>query len=217
MTAAMPLRSRLIAVAAGALLLAGAVILVARGVPGQGDTHPDGEGDLAHTLIPQSWSAEVVHPKGPADTDFTFGIDLCDQTGAGPIVLDTVTPTAVLGEGAELLGARTWRLPTSDGGVLEWPGFPPSILSGTTLRDASGSAVTDRCSTDARTELLIGLRIKGAAGGGWRGVSIHYHVGGRARTLLANEYLVLCGQTLTCGPDTIKPDMPAASPPPVVR
>jgi len=188
--------------------LAGGAILSARNA--SPSSHADGEGDLAFTGSPDAWSADVADPQGK--TDFTYGIDVCDQTAAGPIVLNSVAPTAYVGSGATLIGAQAFDRQANEGGILETEGYPPPQVSAGRLRDLAGTPVTVRCDGLAWTEILIGLRANGTDGGGWRGVSISYTVGGRSRILLANEYLVICGSTLRCHADMVRRDMPASSP-----
>ena len=173
-------------------------------------THADGEGDLALAGSPDAWSADVVDPQGR--TDFTFGLEVCNQTGVRAIVLTSVAATAYVGSGATLIGARTFERALNEDGILETDGYPPTQVAADRLRDLAGSEVRILCNGYGSTEILIGLRINGPTGGGWRGVSIAYTVGSRARVLLANEYLVICGTVLRCHADMVTRDMPASSP-----
>ncbi len=174
--------------------------------------HADGKGDLAFMNNPDAWIGSGADSAASGAADYTWGIPVCDATGTGAIVLDSVEPTGSLGAGATLIGALTHRIGTADDhGVSQVPGYPPyDALPGVTLRPIAGTAVTDPCSSSARTEVLVGLRMASTAGGGWRGVSIKYHVRGRPQTLLANEYIVICGTALTC--EDIARDMPSSSP-----
>ena len=192
----------------GSAVAGGAILSTRNDKP---SSHADGEGDLAFTGSPDAWSAEVTDPQGK--TEFTYGIDVCDQTGAGPIVLTSVAPTAYVGSGATLIGAQSFdRLPNADG-IMETEGYPPAEIPADRLRELAGTKVSFRCDGAGWTEILIGLRANGTEGGGWRGVNVNYTVGGRSRSLLANEYLVICGSNLRCHADMVTRDMPASKGP----
>jgi hypothetical protein len=168
------------------------------------ERHADGAGPFASLNGPGSEAMKAQPISGV--TSWTYGLRLCLAAGSAPAILESVSPTVSVGTGYRFLGAgvREW-LPTQTHtpiiGVSAWP--PPVKQVPDAIHAVRAFAVTTPCSSGAHdryTELLIGLGLVNADGGGWQGLEISYHVNGRHRVVALDHDLEICGRSVNCGP-----------------
>ena len=196
------MRSRALAVLAGlgALALGLAFAILLNG----SERHADGEGQLASLLDPAAHQAMKTDPSS-GDTSWTYGGPLCLFSGQTPAILESVTPTATVGIGFQLLGIGVREFDPSQThtpiiSVGGWP--PPKDQVPDQIQPVQGFEVSNPCgqspNTGGYTELLIGLGRVGIDGGGWQGLEIGYTVGGRHRILAVRYDVEICGTTVSC-------------------
>jgi len=190
-----------IVVALGTAVVLGLTLLLWLQGP---ERHADGAGPLASLNRPGSEAMKAQPTSGV--TSWTYGLRLCLATGSAPAILESVSPTVSVGTGYRFLGAgvREW-LPTQTHSpiisVSAWP--PPVEQVPDSIRAVRGFAVSTPCSDGAHdryTELLIGLGLVNADGGGWQGLEISYQVSGRHRVVAIDKVFEICGGSVACGP-----------------
>lgn len=185
----------------GALLLlaAGGAFLYIR-IQGP-ERHADGDGPLASN---EGGYEAMKVTRVPGVTSWTYGLRLCLETGDEPAILESVSPAATVGSGFRFLGAgvRAWTPTSANAGIIGVDGWPPpSSFVPDKVHKIRGFAVSTSCANGPRapyTELLIGLGLVSSDGGGWRGIEVGYHVGGRHRVLVLNHDLMICGTSVDC-------------------
>lgn len=135
-------------------------------------------------------------------TTWTYGMRLCLSHDSAPVVISAVGPGAAVGDGFRFLGAsvRVFTPSPDHLGLISFPGWPPPpSLVPDALSDPAGFKVTTPCSDDYAvpyTELLIGLGIASAAGGGWHGIEVSYTADGQPYVLLIDHDLYICGSSV---------------------
>lgn len=195
------MKNRSLLAAAG--LLAALVIGLAAFSWLQGSArHGDGEGPLGS--YGGGFEAMKIDPIAAGGTSWTYGVGLCLVSGIEPAVLESVAPTKTVGHGFQFLGVGVREFTPTPGhlpiiSVNTWP--PPTSAVPDPLRAVHGFSVSTRCGQgpDARyTELLVGLGLVSADGGGWQGIEISYTVGGRHQILVMDHDLLICGASVDC-------------------
>ena len=164
------------------------------------ERHADGAGPLG-SLDRLGGPTITVMPTGQA-TRWSFGVSLCLASGTEAAVIDSVDPTATIGDGFQSIGALIWQFTpsTSYRPITVVEDFPPQTgaVSASLGDDFLGARVSNPCTNDPNapvTELLIGIEVgvDPADGGGWQGVDVGYTVAGRHRILAINRNLLICG------------------------
>ena len=181
---------RLVAVA----ILIAAVWLLVR----DPEHHADGRGPLAS--LGEGGGVGMSSEVGAAGRTMTFGLELCLDDETPSVTIDSIAPSVVLGSGVSFVGARMRALAWADGAsphdiVGSVEGFPAPAVDPSTLSEARGFTVTDRCqhpNPTSYTELEIGLHSDGSASGGWHGVDVGYQAGWRHRVVSIHYDLFLC-------------------------
>jgi hypothetical protein len=147
---------------------------------------------------------------------WTAGYELCLQPGAGPVIIESISPASEVGGGLNYLGAYVREMTpdtsvaTSTGGIGDVQGFPPNATQ--TLHPVAGYRVTHECSWEGaqsatygsspHTELDVGIgRRAPAAGGGWTGFTVTYSVGSTQYVVTWDTRLYACatGAPLSAG------------------
>jgi hypothetical protein len=177
------------------LVAIGLAVAIAGAPPAR---HRDGDGPLASLNEPGGGSM-AVDVDAADSRRFTFGLRLC-RSGAGPApVIRRIAPRATVGSGFAYLGSRvrTFRHVPGHTGIISVEGFPPDpAVVPDQLSDAIGYHVTTSCDTDIAdgyTELLVGLELTSADGGGWDGLLVEYEFRGSFRSLEINHGMFVCG------------------------
>jgi hypothetical protein len=175
------------------------------------ERHADGDGQLASN---EGGHEAMSVDRVPGVTSWTYGLRLCIGSGDAPAILESVSPGVAVGSGFRFLGAgvREWTPTSSHEAIISVAGWPPpASFVPDEIHDIPGFAVSTSCATGPRdpyTELLVGLGLVSADGGGWQGIEVGYHVGGRHRVLLLNHDLLICGASVDCS----VPGEPSAMP-----
>lgn len=202
-----------VAAAIGILLIAATAFLGSRVGSAR---HHDGEGPLGS----EGGDVEVTmaFPAGLSGP-WSLGIPLCLFSGSDPATIETVGPTAIIGSGAQYLGAvvRTFVRRPGDLTIISKGGFPPDVPD--QLSQAVGTQISVSCSAmedpaTPYTELLVGFDSSGNSGAGWRGVDIAYVVRGEHRVLQIDETIARCGPGLDPGVCVTPPPAPSRTPSP---
>lgn len=195
----MTFERRYVLVGLGAIVALGLASLALTASP---EHHGDGQGPLASLDGPGSETMAVDPIASANPTSWTYGLRLCLASGSDPAVISSIAPTASVGSGYQFLGAGIRQfLPTSDHtpviSLSAWP--PPAGEVPDALSDTQGYAVTTPCADDPLapyTELMIGLGLEGADGGGWQGIDIAYSVAGQHRVVSLDHNLFICGPSV---------------------
>jgi hypothetical protein len=163
------------------------------------DHHPDGGGPLG-SVGRDAWEMKGIDPSGdPGVSACTFGVPLCVATGTADPILESVSPSVVVGDGFSLQGLTVRQFVRSAGneGINSVSGWPPSAIEVPHPQSpVTAFVVTTRCATTYEppsTELLIGFGKTGPAGGGWTGIDVAYSVAGREYLLHVRRDIYICG------------------------
>jgi hypothetical protein len=157
-------------------------------------------GIIAEINVFQTFGPIHLHNDGPlgslsgasfafaSDTTgpWTAGYELCLQAGADPVMIESVSPASLVGDGLTYLGAFVREIPgltdtsTRTGAIGNIAGFPPTVSE--TLRPVAGTPVTHPCTGNGPlspyTELDVGVgKPAHSTGGGWTGFTVDYRVG----------------------------------------
>jgi hypothetical protein len=167
-------------------------------------SHADGSGPLSSVGTP-GYEALAV-PKTGASS-FSYGIPLCVADLDVPAAIVSVAPAASVGSGFRTLGTLVREFVPTDTdtpiiGVERFP--PPYAYVPHPLARATGFVVRTSCENGPRepyTELVVGLGVDGADGGGWRGIVIEYQAAGLRWKLHLDHDLLICGPSVAreCG------------------
>jgi hypothetical protein len=136
-----------------------------------------------------------LDPATPTNA-WTLGVSLCVSDARSDAVIDSITPTDLVGQ-AKFLGAkvRQFTPSASDRPIVGVSGYPPDVPDA--LLDPAGVIVSGGCSANARqshyTEVLLGIGREGSGGGGWRAEEIAYHVGSTKYSATLAFGMVICG------------------------
>ena len=197
------MRRRALLFVAGLGAVAVLSFVAMRGLVGS-ERHGDGEGPLGSYGVPGAGGEGMrVNPASGA-TSWTYGVDLCLDSGGQPAVLESVGPTVSVGSGYQVLGTgvREFDATPDHNGIISvdpWP--PPTAQVPDPISPVAGFAVSTPCTHGAfgpATELLVGLAVTSADGGGWQGIEVSYTAGGRHHVLVLNHDLMICGQSVDC-------------------
>jgi hypothetical protein len=161
--------------------------------------HADGDGPLSSVGRP-GYEALAVPQTGASS--FSYGIPLCVADLDAPAWIVTVEPASSVGSGFRTLGTLVREFMPTDAdtpiiGVERFP--PPHADAPHPLSQASGFVVRTSCENGPRepyTELVVGLGVAGADGGGWRGIEIEYQANGRRWMLHLDHDLLICGPSV---------------------
>ena len=192
-------RTAVIVLGLGAVAVLSLVAI--RGLGGS-ERHGDGDGPLGSNGVPIGEGMRVNPTVGP--TTWTYGVPLCLVSGDQPAILESVGPTVSVGSGYQVLGTgvREFDATPDHNGIISvdpWP--PPTAQVPDPISPVAGFAVSTPCTHGAfgpATELLVGLAVTSADGGGWQGIEVSYTAGGRHHVLVLNHDLMICGQSVDC-------------------
>jgi len=170
------------------------------------ETHADGAGPLASYNELGASGSDAVNPVYTKAGAWTFGMRLCVAYGSDLPVVDSVSPAHTVGSGFRFLGAsvREFDPTPTNSPIISVDYYPPlhSVIPDA-LHKIRGYAVKTRCSLDPGTpytELLVGMGLVNSGGGGWKGVDVHYTVGGTHRILAIDYAVGICGESMPCDP-----------------
>lgn len=166
-------------------------------------SHRDGEGPLVSFGDPDGFSRMAIDPMTGVDA-WSFGMPLCIEDAGTVATLHEVAPTDTVGSGFQFAGAFIHEYAASRGetGIISMDGFPP-VLPGNLMSVNEHVFQTD-CTPgqDLAAELIVGLRMTGADGGGWTGIDLSYSIGNRDYVLQIRNEMFICGDSVLqfCGP-----------------
>ncbi|MDQ1126532.1 hypothetical protein QE428_001565 [Microbacterium sp. SORGH_AS 505] len=128
-----------------------------------------------------------------------FGVDVCMVDGAEAKII-AVEPVEKVGSVIDLT-PLVLSAPSPAGGVISATGYPPPMSDDVTFVAAKGAQFTYACgSRGGVQQIVIGLEATGPEGGGWKGISVRYSVGGAPHELVVPLNALMCGtETEPCG------------------
>jgi hypothetical protein len=195
-------RRPLLAVSLGVVAVLGLSALLWMRGP---ERHGDGEGPLGGygSHVGEAFKAD---PTSGA-TSWTYGVALCLVSADGAPTLESVRPTISVGSGYRFLGLGVREFTTSQIhtpiiSTDQWP--PPTSVIPDPVDAVPGFVVWTPCISEQSghygpyTELLVGLGLVSADGGGWQGIEVSYSIEGRHRVLVLDHDLLICGQSVDC-------------------
>ena len=176
---------------------AGVILILLATSCGGPKVHRDGEGVLSALGDPEG-NLRVVVERRPGITTWSFGVPLCLELPGASAILHSVMPAETIGSGFELVGVSVHEV--ADAGrestIGSQSGYPPEDAP--ILLPLKGYTVNVECGPfpERATELIVGLAVTGADGGGLKSLELSYSVGDEMYVVVSHHEMLICGDSV---------------------